>query len=103
MKDVDPASPVTVELRDGIGVISLDRPARLNALCASSAAAMRAALDELGGRDDVAAVILRGEGKAFCAGLDLEEGIVAPGAEDVAQAMHLAMRYTADLIWAMRT
>lgn len=97
----DPA--VRTECRDGVGIISLHRPDRLNALDGPTIAALRAAFDELGGRTDVTAVILRGEGKAFCAGIDLEQGITAPDSEDTAQALHVAMRHGAELIWAMRT
>jgi len=56
------------ELRDGIGIAVIDRPARRNALNAELAGELRGHL--LGARD-LRAVVVTGEGKAFCAGADL--------------------------------
>ncbi|HUH03171.1 MAG TPA: enoyl-CoA hydratase-related protein [Kofleriaceae bacterium] len=63
-------SPV-VTARDGAVVeIVLNRPDRLNAIEHSLVAGVRAALSSARA-DDVRAVIIRGEGRAFCAGGDL--------------------------------
>jgi len=56
---------------DGVAVLSLDRPDRLNALSASLITDLRAELDALRHDRSVAVVVLRGEGRAFCAGTDL--------------------------------
>src|SRR5436309_977688 len=65
--------PVLYEKRDGVGIISLNRPEVLNAYNV----AMRDALYEilLAIRDDpeVRAVILRGNGRAFSTGGDVAE------------------------------
>jgi 2-(1,2-epoxy-1,2-dihydrophenyl)acetyl-CoA isomerase len=70
----DPA--VRVE-RDGsdpaVAVLTLNRPARYNALTVEIKNALLAALGELAGADDVRALVLTGAGKAFCAGQDLGE------------------------------
>jgi len=55
----------------GIATITLDRPDRLNALTWSVMDQIRAALVELGGRDDVHALVITGAGDGFCAGYDL--------------------------------
>jgi enoyl-CoA hydratase/carnithine racemase len=63
--------PILVEPRGAIEVISLNRPARLNAM---DEPLIRALLDYFTGlreREAVRVVILRAEGRAFCAGLDL--------------------------------
>ncbi|MFQ5563005.1 MAG: enoyl-CoA hydratase/isomerase family protein [Parvularculaceae bacterium] len=54
------------------GVITLNRPAVLNALTLEMVAAMRAALVDLEGDADVKAVLVKGAGsRAFCAGADI--------------------------------
>lgn len=60
------------ELRtDGVLVLTLDRPERLNAIDDGMARALLAALQDAGGNPAVRAVLLRGAGRAFCAGRDL--------------------------------
>lgn len=62
--------PVTCVVTDGVADVRLNRPAKLNALHP----AMFTALIEVGTRlrdnHDVRAVVLSGNGRAFCAGLD---------------------------------
>ncbi|MFO7262972.1 MAG: crotonase/enoyl-CoA hydratase family protein [Bacillota bacterium] len=57
-----------------IMTITLNRPERLNAFNYTMLNELLAALDEADANDDVRAVIVTGEGKAFCAGADLEKG-----------------------------
>lgn len=66
---------VACEVRESVAVVTLSRPAALNALNRE----MRQALADLLGwcaaeAEQVRAVVLRGEGRAFCAGQDLKEG-----------------------------
>jgi len=57
--------------RDGrVAVVSLNRPEKLNACSPAVFAGLRDAGLQVQADDDVRAVILRGEGRAFCAGLD---------------------------------
>jgi len=56
---------------DGIATILLRRPERLNAFTVAMGEQIRAALDLADGDDEVRAVIVTGEGRAFCAGMDL--------------------------------
>jgi enoyl-CoA hydratase/carnithine racemase len=64
------ASPVTYEARDGVGWITLNRPAVLNALSTELAAAL-ADLAETAAADPRARqVVVRGTGRAFCSGMD---------------------------------
>jgi enoyl-CoA hydratase len=55
----------------GIAVLTLDRPARLNALSPELIEDLHAALDELAVDPEVRVVVLTGAGRGFCAGLDL--------------------------------
>ena len=64
-------APVLFEIRDGIAFITLNRPARMNALNMEMALKLQQCLDESAGRKEVRAVYLTGAGKAFCAGQDL--------------------------------
>jgi methylglutaconyl-CoA hydratase len=57
----------------GIATITLNRPEKRNAISFQLVGELLAALDELEQSPDAQIVILTGTGKAFCAGLDLEE------------------------------
>jgi enoyl-CoA hydratase/carnithine racemase len=56
---------------DGVLVLTLNRPAVLNALNPELLAALRAGLAEARRGEDVGCAILTGAGRAFCAGADL--------------------------------
>jgi len=55
----------------GVAVVTLSRPDKLNALDGAMFGGLLAAADRLRDLRRVRAVVLHGEGKAFCAGLDL--------------------------------
>jgi enoyl-CoA hydratase len=57
---------------DRIEILTLNRPDQLNALSPDLMRARRAAADELATADDVDCVVIRGAGRAFCAGVDLK-------------------------------
>ncbi len=59
---------------DGIATITLNRPDKLNAFTAQMMHEMIDAFDRVDADDDVRAVIVTGEGRAFCAGADLSGG-----------------------------
>jgi enoyl-CoA hydratase/carnithine racemase len=56
---------------NGVRVLSLNRPHRLNAFTAEAYFALAQALDEAALDDAVSVVLIKGEGRAFCAGVDL--------------------------------
>ncbi|HEU4513361.1 MAG TPA: crotonase/enoyl-CoA hydratase family protein [Nocardioidaceae bacterium] len=56
---------------DGILTLTLDRPEQLNAFTVTMANELIDAYDRAGADDDVAAVVVTGRGRAFCAGMDL--------------------------------
>ena len=56
-----------------VAVLTLNRPARYNALTVELKTALLAAVRELGAADDVRALVLTGAGKAFCVGQELGE------------------------------
>lgn len=55
----------------GVADVAMTRAAKLNALDPEMFDALRAALDQLRGERRLRAVVLHGEGRAFCAGLDM--------------------------------
>ena len=56
---------------DGIADVRLNRPDKLNACDAAMLAALDAAGCELANHGSLRAVVFSGEGRAFCAGIDL--------------------------------
>ncbi|MFN4101100.1 MAG: enoyl-CoA hydratase-related protein, partial [Pararhodobacter sp.] len=64
---------VTVSEEGGIGLITLNRPTLMNALNAQMRAEITAAVRDLGTRMRV--LVLTGEGRAFCSGQDLGDGV----------------------------
>jgi enoyl-CoA hydratase/carnithine racemase len=60
--------------RDGaVATITLNRPEKRNALTVPMLEAFHTAVREVAATPDVRVLVLRGAGKAFCAGLDLKE------------------------------
>ncbi|MEL6121562.1 MAG: enoyl-CoA hydratase [Pseudomonadota bacterium] len=76
---------------DGIAHLRMNAPERLNALSDAMLAALQDQFDALQSDRSIRAVILSGEGKAFCAGHDLKEMTQGRQAEDGGKA------YFADL------
>lgn len=65
---------LTLDYEPPLAWITLNRPAKLNALSRALLEALRGALEEAADRDGVAAIAITGSGdRAFCAGADLEE------------------------------
>ena len=67
----DPA-PVLVESRDGVMIVTINRPAQRNAVTRAVSLAIAAALDTLDERDDLRVAVLTGAGGSFCSGMDLK-------------------------------
>jgi len=61
---------------DGIGILTLNRPDKLNAMSFQMFEDLHTILDHLMVNLDCRVVILNAEGRAFCAGLDLKESMV---------------------------
>ena len=63
--------------RDGLATLTLNRPAKLNALTPGSFVALREHIDAIAADDSIRCVVLAGAGRSFCAGHDL--GSIATG------------------------
>lgn len=78
----DPAVLLTRDETDpAVAVLTLNRPARYNALTVELKTALLAAVRELSDATDVRALVLTGSGKAFCVGQDLGEHAAALAAD----------------------
>jgi enoyl-CoA hydratase/carnithine racemase len=64
---------VRVSVADHLGYITLNRPAKMNAINSAVLTGIRAAVTGLERQPDIRAVIVHGEGRAFSAGGDLAE------------------------------
>ncbi len=64
---------VIVEIKDKVGLITLNRPKALNALCGPLMDELERALDDLEANDDIGCIVLTGSEKAFAAGADITE------------------------------
>ena len=81
-------APILLEIDDGIALITLNRPERLNALDYALIDHLMTALDRIEGDETVRAVILTGAGeRAFSAGADIREF-----SESVSQGAAIAVR-----------
>jgi enoyl-CoA hydratase/carnithine racemase len=63
------------DVADGVGTVAFDRPAKLNALTYDVYRDFERLTRDVAGDASVRALLLRGEGKAFCAGGDVD-GII---------------------------
>ncbi len=64
-------SPLTVDVADGIAVLTLNRPERRNTYTAEMGALLSEAYRNCDADDAVRAIVLTGAGSAFCAGADV--------------------------------
>lgn len=90
------------EVRDGVALITLNRPERMNTLGGSMKDDLRGAYFDLARNDDsVRALVLTGSGdRAFCAGADIKERV---NSSLSLPEYHLKQKATHDLFRAMET
>ncbi len=64
---------ILFEIKDNVGVITLNRPDKFNSFNREMALLLQKVLDDCSNNDDVRCVLITGSGKAFCAGQDIAE------------------------------
>ena len=64
---------ITVERRDAVALITLNRPERLNAWTPRMALEQAEAIGAANEDPDVGAIVMTGAGRAFCAGADMQD------------------------------
>ncbi len=72
-------APVRYEVADDVAVITLNRPDRLNAISGPMLRQLSERLLEADAARNVRAIVLTGEGRGFCAGLDLQDATKGSG------------------------
>lgn len=77
---------ISSETRDGVVVLTLDRPERLNAWTPRMSAELIDAVEAADADPDVGAVVVTGAGRGFCAGADIEATFGAQLSGDEAAA-----------------
>lgn len=87
-----------------VAVVVLDRPERLNAISIDLAIELDGALRSVGDDNGVRVLVLTGEGRSFCSGLDLKDYGVVPGIDglQVGQIAQRSMRVYSRLIMTLR-
>lgn len=90
---------LTVAAKDGVAHLRLDRPAQANALDRTLWSELRAAVDALDADPTVRVVVLAGNGKHFCAGIDLQmlAGLRAGAGDCAGRAAEALRRSILDL------
>lgn len=77
---------IDVERReDGVAVLTINRPDRMNALDHEHVATLHATFDDLDRDHSVGCIVLTGVGRGFCAGLDLKGAGLPPGTEGMGE------------------
>ena len=91
-------------VQPGIAQVTLNRPAKLNAMNYALVQGLHDVLDELAADPSYRVVVLTGEGRGFCAGLDLSEGASPPSAAGMGrtQAGMTVQKLIAGLVPKMR-
>lgn len=77
------------EITNGVAVITLNRPDKLNSFNNSMGSNLQTVLDHCLDNDEIRCVLLTGAGRGFCAGQDLEEAV--SGVSDIEE--HVENKY----------
>jgi len=91
---------------DAVRTLTLARPQALNSFTSAMLQALLHALDQSAEDPNVRCVILTGAGRAFCAGQDLSDPLVAPDPAPGAPAKDLGVmikRFYTPLVWRLRS
>ncbi|GLY73045.1 enoyl-CoA hydratase/isomerase family protein [Actinoallomurus iriomotensis] len=98
-------SPITFERRDGLALITLSRPERLNAVTPAMVEELLAILDRLATDAETRVVVLTGAGRAFTAGMDVRGdglGSAEDGGEGRVARVYRGMARSGELILRLR-
>jgi len=93
---------IQFKLENGIAVLTLNRPDRLNSFTQAMHREVRDALDKLQADKTARVLVLTGAGRGFCAGQDLNDRAVEPGGKGVDLGESVEKFY-APLVTTLRT
>ena len=75
-------------VENGVAEVRLNRPDKLNALDVGMFRELAAVAEQLAGDPQIRCIVLSGEGRSFCAGIDLEVLTSAPELQNLTQRTH---------------
>ena len=76
-------SLITTEVRDRVGILTLNDPDHRNAITLAMNDEIGAVLDDWEADDGIGALVLTGAGRGFCAGADLNDLMAGSNAEEM--------------------
>lgn len=94
---------VTWTIEAGVADVRLARPDKMNALDPAMIEGLLAAIDTLGQTAGLRAVVLSGEGRAFCAGLDMASMAGVGTGVDITARTHGLANSFQQVAWGWRT
>ncbi|WP_404335458.1 crotonase/enoyl-CoA hydratase family protein [Sphingomonas sp. MMS12-HWE2-04] len=94
---------VTIAIAEGVADVRLARPDKLNALDPAMFAGIIDAIATLAAAPGLRAVVLSGEGRGFCAGLDMASMASAGSGIDLAARTHGPANDFQQVAWGWRT
>lgn len=94
---------VSIAIEDHVADVRLTRPDKLNALDPAMFAALIDAIAQLEATSGLRAVVLSGEGRSFCAGLDMASMASAGSGVDLATRTHGLANDFQQVAWGWRT
>ncbi|WBY06976.1 crotonase/enoyl-CoA hydratase family protein [Sphingomonas sp. 7/4-4] len=94
---------VSIAIEDHVADVRLTRPDKLNALDPAMFAALIDAIAQLEATSGLRAVVLSGEGRGFCAGLDMASMAGAGSGVDLAARTHGLANDFQQVAWGWRT
>src|SRR3989442_1743188 len=86
-------SSILVSQEAGVLTLTLNRPEKLNAFNPEMHSLLRRAIERAADDADIRAVLLTGSGRGFCAGQDLSERDVSPGAAPIDLSVSIGSYY----------
>jgi len=98
----DAPQRVSIALADGIADVRFNRADRLNALDTAQFTAIADAIDALAAIKGVRCVVLSGEGRGFCAGIDLENLAGTPAPDPLETRTHGDANIFQQVAWGWR-
>ena len=93
---------VRIDVQDGIADVRMIRTDKMNALDPAMFAGLVAAIDRLAEMREVRVAVLSGEGRAFCAGLDMASMASGGSGNDLAARSHGAANAAQQVAWGWR-
>ncbi len=95
---------ISISIDDGVADVRLNRADKMNALDPAMIEALAGAIDQLTGTPGLRAVVLSGEGRAFCAGLDMMSMAGLAGSDfDIMARTHGLANIFQQVCWGWRT